>query len=102
MPRNRVDQPTKLFLILGGHLYYLTRIQTDREVAQTAWRLMKEDGECYDVAMTEFGIECSCPDAHWRKRAEKGELCKHAASLVAVSLLPPLPRRMETPHAPAR
>jgi hypothetical protein len=74
------------WLTVDGALYRLEVLDPDPSIALFAWRLTKTDGESYDIALTEFSWECSCPD--WiARRQEKGELCKHQRWLKDARLL---------------
>jgi len=60
--------------------------------------LAKDDDEIYSIALTQFGWECSCPDANWNNRD-----CKHAralrAALAAVGITLAMPKS-EAPKQP--
>ena len=77
---------------LVQRLYHLRFLQPHPEVANPAWRLTKTDGEFYDVAMTETGPTCTCPDWNFC-RQNTPKACKHCEALRAVALL--IPRRDE-------
>lgn len=67
-------------------VYTVTDLHPDARVAFPAFRLTKEDGEAYDVAMTEYGPVCSCPHATFRGHSSQVQ-CKHVAAMCAVKLL---------------
>ncbi|HEV3256991.1 MAG TPA: SWIM zinc finger family protein [Gemmataceae bacterium] len=52
-----------------------------------AVRLRKADGTAYDVAVTERGHECSCPDWIFNRDGKDRKGCKHVAALRACRLL---------------
>lgn len=67
--------------------YTVERLDPDPEVANPAFRLLKEDGEFYDVHVDEWGPMCSCPHATFRGANSKVP-CKHVLALQAVRLIP--------------
>ncbi len=70
--------------------YKVEDLRPDDRVAKPAFRLTKEDGEAYDVAVNEFGATCSCPDGQFRRENDRIK-CKHVKAMRAVGLLPPEP-----------
>lgn len=56
---------------------------SDPRVAKPVYRLTKEDGTVYHVAVTEHGPACSCAHATFRGANSKVP-CKHIASCVAM------------------
>jgi hypothetical protein len=53
-----------------------------------AYRLRKlADGSLYDVAETEHGPVCDCPDFAFRRDGLDPQGCKHVRALVALGLL---------------
>jgi hypothetical protein len=76
--------------------YRVVDHKPDPRVAFPAFKLVKEDGESYDVGMNEFGPFCSCPDSDYRRRA-----CKHLKAAQAVGLIPREPE-YEANQAPPR
>lgn len=76
----------RLTLTINGVHYALTPLSPHPSVARRAWRLRKRGGQAYDVALTEFGLECTCADFLWR-REKLGELCKHCKALRALNLI---------------
>jgi hypothetical protein len=77
-----------------SHAYALTYLNPYPE-ATPAWRLTKTDDSSYDVALTEHGPVCSCPDFLYARDGHDEKGCKHVASLRAVGLL----RREPVAHA---
>jgi hypothetical protein len=57
-------------------------------VAAAAFRLRKPDGAAYDVALTEHGPNCSCPDFTFSREGKDPAGCKHLKALRAWGLLP--------------
>ncbi len=55
-------------------LYHLIQLDPEPTVAKVAWQLVKDDGECHEVAVTAAGhLSCTCGDFMWRNRYS----CKH-------------------------
>lgn len=67
-------------------VYVVTDLAPDRRVANPAFRLTKDNGEFYDVALMQYGPVCSCPHATFRG-ANSRVPCKHCKALAAVGLL---------------
>lgn len=53
---------------------------------KVGWRLTKENGETYDVALTEFGYVCGCSDFLWRRDGKDEAGCKHCIALRSLGL----------------
>ncbi|SRR5579883_3672025 len=79
---------TTLTLGINGAAYQVLRLHPHPEVAALAFRLRKQDGESYDVALTAHGAECSCPDFTFHRDGKDPSGCKHVKALRAWSLLP--------------
>jgi len=77
-----------LTLAINGTAYAVIPLHPHPEVAGTALRLRKEDGTTYDIAVTEHGHECSCPDFVFNRDGKDAKGCKHLAALRACRLLP--------------
>lgn len=67
--------------------YEVFDICPDKKVANPAYRLVKESGEFYDVAMMRYGPTCTCPHATYRGSNSRVP-CKHIRACQAVQLLP--------------
>lgn len=71
--------------------YKLERIETDcDDVDNPAWRLTSEAGDVYVVHQDQWAINCTCPDAVYR-RQNAPKPCKHGAALLALGMLKALP-----------
>ena len=77
----------RLFLRISGTFYILSRLDRPQAAILEGWRLTKKDGTAYDVALTEHGVECSCPDYIIRRDGIEPEGCKHTRACIAVGLL---------------
>jgi hypothetical protein len=86
MTRKHVHGTARLTLTVNGIAYDLRPLDPHPGVARKAWRLTTGDGATYDVATTEYGIECSCGSFIF-VRQRRGEACKHGLALKAVGLL---------------
>ncbi len=62
--------------------YYVSRIWDHPAIPGPAFSLRKPDGETFEVALTEHGPTCTCPDSTYRERR-----CKHIGGLEVVGLL---------------
>ncbi len=76
-----------LHLWIDRTLYVVKRICCDQTAALRAFRLIKPDGTCYDVAQTRFGPECDCPDFIFRRSGLDPDGCKHVQALTAYGML---------------
>lgn len=74
----------RLSLFINGTAYQVQRIRAD---AVAAFRLRKFDGTEYDIAQTEQGIACDCPDYTFHREGIDPEGCKHIKALVACGLI---------------
>ena len=52
-----------------------------------AYRLSKPDGTAYDVARTNHGLTCDCPDFIFHRDGLDPDGCKHIKAMVAYGLL---------------
>ena len=77
----------RLILTINGTSYTLRRIPTDPSAALRAWRLKKNDGTHYNVAVTEHGPVCDCPDFTFHRDGFDPAGCKHVKALAAVGLM---------------
>ena len=67
--------------------YRVTDLHPDPKVASPAYRLTKDDGTFYDVAVEETHASCTCGSFVFRNEP-KQRLCKHLAALINVGLIP--------------
>ncbi len=90
-PRTRKIEPAhgtaRLTLTINGTSYTLRRIPCDPSAALRAWRLKKNDGTHYNVAATEHGPCCDCPDFTFHRDGIDPAGCKHVKALAAVGLM---------------
>jgi hypothetical protein len=77
----------RLMLVINGTSYVLRRVPTDPSAALRAWRLKKNDGTHYNVAVTEHGPVCDCPDFVFHRDGLDPAGCKHVKALAAVGLM---------------
>lgn len=90
--RPRLAAPaSQLLLVINRTVYRVKPIRCDPTGAVRAFRLKKPDGTLYDVAQTQFGAQCDCPDFVYRRDGLDPDGCKHVKSLVAEGLIDPAP-----------
>jgi hypothetical protein len=77
----------RLTLTINGVPYDVRPVASDPSIARKAYRLRKSDGTTYDVAWTDHGIVCDCPDFEYRRNGLTDQPCKHGAALVALGML---------------
>lgn len=77
-------EDNRLTITIDGKatVYTVEDGRADPAVADPCVKLTKEDGESYHVAVTEWGVTCSCGDCHFRSR-----VCKHILGLRAVGVM---------------
>ncbi len=66
------------------------RVEPNPEVGHSvarAYRLSKPNGTIYDVARTEFGLTCDCPDFLFHRAGIDPDGCKHIKAMVAFGML---------------
>jgi hypothetical protein len=78
---------THLILRIDRTLYAVHTLACDPLVAIKAFRLNKLDGTLYDIAQTEYGPQCDCPDFIFRRDGIDPAGCKHVKALVAEGLI---------------
>jgi hypothetical protein len=78
----------RLTIHINGTAYNVRPIAVDPTAADRAFRLRKADGVAYDVAATEHGPTCTCPDYVWARDGLDPAGCKHIRALTVVGLLP--------------
>lgn len=74
---------------INQKMYLMKYLAPEKELANPAWRLRKEDGDVIDVAMTPHGLTCTCADFNYRRQYEEKK-CKHCCAISAVGLMNPL------------
>jgi hypothetical protein len=79
--------PSSLLLIIDRTVYFVRALRCDATLARRAFRLHKADGTLYDVAQTDHGPRCDCPDFIFRRDGIDPAGCKHVQALVAQGLL---------------
>jgi hypothetical protein len=77
----------RLMLVINGTNYTIRRIPCDPDAALQAWRLRKRDGTHYNIARTEHGPTCDCPDWIFSRDGLDPRGCKHILALTVVGLL---------------
>jgi hypothetical protein len=86
-PRKRA-RPThgtcRLTMTINGTHY---GVRPNAGGACAAFRLKKGDGTMYDVARTEHGPTCDCPDFIFHRDGLDEAGCKHIKAMVACGLL---------------
>lgn len=76
-----------LDLTIGRTTYAIERLPVAPAVGARAYRLIKGDGTLYDVAQTEYGPQCDCPDYIFRRDGLDPAGCKHIKALVGSGLI---------------
>ncbi len=76
-----------LFLTINQTLYAVHPLECEPSAARRAFRLNKADGTLYDVAQTQDGPYCDCPDFIFRRDGIDAAGCKHVQALVANGLI---------------
>lgn len=86
-PRHPIIGPARavhrLIMEINGVDY---RVEPNR-CGTRAYRLCKRDGTAYDVAATDFGPTCDCPDFIFRRDGIDPDGCKHIKAMVAYGML---------------
>jgi hypothetical protein len=77
----------RLSLTINGVVYAVIPNRGASELASRAFRLKKNDGTIYDVAMTAHGHTCDCPDYLFNRQDKDVNGCKHIRSMKACGLL---------------
>ena len=81
-PPDARDLP--ITLSINGTAY---AVRPNAGAAVRAFRLRKSDGTVYDVARTEHGLTCDCPDYMFHRDGIDPAGCKHIKAMVACGLL---------------
>ena len=76
----------RLSLTINGTGYNVRPIPTDADAALKAFRLRKQDGTAYHVALTTHGLTCDCPDFVMSRDGIDPDGCKHIKAMVACGL----------------
>jgi hypothetical protein len=77
----------RLDLTIGGTTYAIQPLPEKPVPGSRAFRLTKGDGTIYDVADTQYGPQCDCPDYIFRRDGLDPDGCKHIKALVGFDLL---------------
>ena len=89
--RRRIIGPARavcrLTMEINGVDYRVEPSQGEEYAVTKAYRLSKRDGTAYDVALTDFGLTCDCPDFIFHRDGLDPEGCKHIKAMVAYGLL---------------
>jgi hypothetical protein len=78
-----------LSLFINGTAYNVLSLPADMASTIRAFRLRKFDGTEYDIAQTQDGITCDCPDFTFNREGIDPAGCKHIKALVACGLIDP-------------
>jgi hypothetical protein len=78
-----------LLLTIDETLYAVRPLACEPTAAHRAFRLQKLDGTFYNVAQTEVGSLCDCPDFIFRREGIDPAGCKHVQGLVAQGMIEP-------------
>lgn len=92
-PANR-RRATHLILTIDEAVYAVHPSVCDPSAADRVIRLLKANGSSYNVAQTEHGPRCDCPDFVFRRDGLDPMGCKHIQALVQHGLI-------ENPYAGA-
>ena len=76
-----------LYLLIQRTLYAVSPLECHPSIAAKAFRLSKPDGTLYDVAQTQHGHRCDCPDFIFRRDGLDPSGCKHVKALIHQGLL---------------
>ncbi len=91
LPRRRIIGPARadcrLTMEINGVDYGVEPNPPRSLAVARAYRLRKRDGTAYDVAQTDFGLTCDCPDFIFHRDGLDPDGCKHIKALVAYGLL---------------
>jgi hypothetical protein len=91
LPRRRIIGPARavcrLIMEINGVDYRVEPGPAGGYAVTKAYRLSKRDGTAYDVALTEFGLTCDCPDFIFHRDGLDPGGCKHIKAMVAYGLL---------------
>ncbi len=88
--------PPRLVLSIDRTDYVVTPLACGPGVdARRAYRLIKGDGSAYDLAETEHGPQCDCPDYIFRRDGFDPDGCKHVKALVRLGLIGAADMRVE-------
>ena len=79
----------RLDLTIGRTTYAIEPLADSPRPGTRAYRLVKRDGTIYDVASTDFGPTCDCPDYIFRRDGLDPAGCKHVKAMVGSGLIEP-------------
>ena len=74
----------RLTLTINGTAY---GVRPNRGADVRAFEIRKSDGTAYDVAQTEHGPTCDCPDFIFHRDGIDPDGCKHIKAMVACGLM---------------
>lgn len=79
---------SRLLIQINKTWYQLRFLAPEKDLADPAWRLTKvgSTSDQWDVALTQHGPVCTCPDWTYR-RAHRDGTCKHVGALRSQGLL---------------
>ncbi len=90
-PRRTMIRPARavcrLTIVINDMDYVVKPNSRQATAAIKAYRLSKADGTDYDVALTDHGLTCDCPDFIFRRDGIDPEGCKHIKAMVTYGLL---------------
>lgn len=91
LPRRRIIGPARavcrLTMEINGVDYRVEPRPPGSYAVTRSYRLSKGDGTAYDVALTDFGLTCDCPDFIFHRDGLDPGGCKHIKAMVAYGLL---------------
>jgi hypothetical protein len=79
----------RLTMAINGVDYRVEPNPDEAHAVMKAYRLRKPDGTAYDVARTDHGLTCDCPDFIFHRDGLDPDGCKHIKAMVAYGLLDP-------------
>ena len=75
-----------LTMVINGVDYRIKPNPSGAYAVRKAYRLSKPDGTAYDVARTNHGLTCDCPDFIFHRDGLDPDGCKHIDGVLASSL----------------
>src|SRR5437660_512853 len=86
LPRRRIIGPARaicrLTMEINGVDYRVEPTRARALAVAKSYRLSKPDGTAYDVALTDFGLTCDCPDFIFHRDGLDPDGCKHIKAMV--------------------
>jgi hypothetical protein len=77
----------RLTMEINGVDYRVEQSPDEASAARKSYRLRKLNGTAYDVALTNHGLTCDCPDFIFHRDGLDPDGCKHIKAMVAYGLL---------------